>query len=50
MKQNQRDGSPLREEAHKKYASKAVPIYTETPTADAPVASTGYVQGSDHAG
>jgi hypothetical protein len=42
-KQNQRDGPPLREEAQEKYASKAIPIYTDTPTADAPVASSGYI-------
>lgn len=42
IKQNQRDGPPLRKEAQKKYASKAVPIYTDTSTANAPVASSGY--------
>jgi hypothetical protein len=42
-KQNQRDGPPLREKAQEKYESKAIPIYTDTPTADAPVASSSYV-------
>ena len=39
IKQDQRDGPPLREEAQTKYASKAIPVYTGTPTADA---SSGY--------
>jgi hypothetical protein len=42
-KQNQRDGPSLRKEPQTKYASKAVPVYTDTSTSDAPVASTGYV-------
>ena len=42
-KQNQRDGPPLREEAQTKYASKAIPVFTDTSTSDAPAASTGYV-------
>ena len=43
MKQGQWDGKPLHEKAQTKYASKATPFYTNTPTADAPIASSGYV-------
>jgi hypothetical protein len=42
-KQSQRDGKPLCEKAQAKYASKAAPVYTDMPTADAPVVSSSYV-------